>query len=80
MWAFLSSRLRRWLILAVVVPAVGWLLGKAGDVIEARRGPSGLTRFLQTVSGWLVPGLARGPSERTPADPTGVRDPGAPAR
>ena len=38
MWAFLSARLRMWLIVAVAAPLVGWLLGKIGDLIEARRG------------------------------------------
>ena len=60
MWAFFSARLRTWLILAVVAPVVGWLLGKVGDLVEARRGPSTLTRVLQQGRAWLAR-LARGP-------------------
>lgn len=54
MWAFFSKRLRTWLILAVVVPAAGLLLGKLGDLIEARRGPSGLSRNLKKAGGFLA--------------------------
>jgi hypothetical protein len=80
MWAFLSAKLRMWLIVAVVVPLVGWLLGRIGDLIEARRGPNGLSRVLQKGRAWLR-GRSRGPlAVRRPADPTGVRDAGAPAR
>ena len=53
MWAFLSARLRMWLILAVAAPLVGWLLGKIGDLIEARRGPNGVSKVLQTGRDWL---------------------------
>ncbi|WP_214364252.1 hypothetical protein [Pseudonocardia sp. H11422] len=53
MWAFFSARLRMWLILAVGAPLLAWLLGRIGDVIEARRGPNGLTRVLQKARGWL---------------------------
>lgn len=83
MWAFFSARLRMWLVMAVVVPAVAWLLGKVGDAIEARRGSNGLTRALQWLRGWLGR-RARGPwadaTRRPAADPTGPADPGAPAR
>lgn len=80
MWAFLSARLRMWLFLAVVAPLVGWLLGKVGDAIEARRGPTTLTRALQKGRAWLGR-RTRGPlAPRPPAEATGPRDPGVPAR
>lgn len=80
MWAFLSARLRMWVILAVAAPLVGWLLGKVGDAIEARRGPSALTAVLQQGRAWLRR-RSRGPlAPRPPADATGPGDPGVPAR
>lgn len=79
MWAFLSARLRMWLILAVVAPLLAWLLGKLGDVLEARRGPNRVSGVLQWLRGWLGR-RARGPLARPAADPAGPADPGAPAR
>lgn len=80
MWAFLSARLRTWLLLAVAAPAVGWLLGRIGDAIEARRGPNPVSRVLQKGRGWLSR-RTRGPlTTRSPADPTGSADAGTPAR
>lgn len=80
MWAFFSARLRMWLLLAVGAPVLGFVLGKLGDLIEARRGPTPVSRALQKGRGWLGR-RARGPfASRAAADPTGPRDPGAPAR
>jgi hypothetical protein len=79
MWAFFSRRLRMWLILAIAVPVVAWLLGRIGDVIEARQGPNRASRGLQTLRRWLQ-NRATGPLARRGADPTSVRDAGAPAR
>jgi hypothetical protein len=80
MWAFLSARLRMWLIVAVMVPMLGWLLGRIGDVIEARRGPNAASSVLHKGRAWMHR-RSRGPlAARRPADPTGVGDPGAPAR
>jgi hypothetical protein len=80
MWAFLSARLRMWLIVAIGAPLVGWVLGKLGDLIEARRGPTVLSRTLQRGRGWLRR-RTRGPlAPRRPADPAGVGDAGSPAR
>lgn len=80
MWAFLSARLRTWLILAVAAPLVGWLLGKVGDLIEARRGPNAVSKVLQTGRDWLR-GRSRGPlAIRRSAETAGPRDPGMPAR
>jgi hypothetical protein len=79
MWAFLSAKLRLWLVLAVVAPLVGWLLGKVGDAIEARRGPNAFSRVLQSGRRFLR-GRSRGPlAPRPPADPTGPADPGLPS-
>jgi hypothetical protein len=80
MWAFLSARLRMWLILAVGAPLLGWLLGKVGDVIEKRRGPSALTKVLQKGRDWLAK-RSRGPlAARRRAEAAGPGDPGVPAR
>ena len=80
MWAFFSRRLRKWLILAVGAPVAGFLLGKVGDLIEARRGPNTVSKALHTGRRWLQR-RTKGPlAARTAADPAGVRDAGAPAR
>jgi hypothetical protein len=80
MWAFLSARLRLWLVLAVGAPLLGWLLGRVGDAIEQRRGPTGLSRVLQTGRDWLAR-RSRGPlGGRRHAAATGPADPGVPAR
>jgi hypothetical protein len=80
MWAFLSARLRRWLLLAVAAPLLGLLLGRIGDVIEARRGPNTVSRLLQRGRS-LLQRRAPGPlTARTAADPAGPADAGTPAR
>lgn len=80
MWAFLSARLRWWLILAIAAPLVGWVLGRIGDLIESRRGPNTLSKVLQKCRGWLQR-RSRGPlAPRRAGDPASVRDAGAPAR
>lgn len=53
MWAFFSARLRMWVILAVGAPLLGWLLGKVGDLVEARRGPNTVSTVLKKGRGWL---------------------------
>ncbi len=80
MWAFFSRRLRMWLILAVGAPIVAWLLGKVGDVVESRNGPSTVSRNLKKGSSYLqrrTKGPLRG---RQKADPIGPQDPGLPIR
>lgn len=54
MWAFFSSRLRWWLLLAVGAPALSWLLGKIGDRLEARNGPTPTSRALRKGRDWLT--------------------------
>ena len=53
MWALLSKRLRMWLFFALAAPALGWLIGRVGDTMEARNGPSGVTRTLKKGRDWL---------------------------
>ncbi|MCU1660407.1 MAG: hypothetical protein JWR58_472 [Pseudonocardia sp.] len=80
MWAFFSARFRMWLLLAIAAPLLGWLLGRIGDLIEARRGPNGVSRVLQQGREFLRR-RSRGPlAARRAADPTGVGDAGAPRR
>jgi hypothetical protein len=80
MWAFFSRRLRMWLILAVGAPILAWVLGKVGDVLEARRGPNTVSSVLKKGSGYLQR-RTKGPlAGRTAADPAGARDAGVPAR
>ena len=80
MWAFLSARLRWWLILAIGAPLLGWVLGRVGDLIESRRGPTRTSMVLQRGRGWLRR-RSRGPlAPRRAADPASVRDAGAPVR
>jgi hypothetical protein len=80
MWAFLSARFRMWVILAVVAPLLGWLLGRIGDLIEARRGPNAVSKVLKFGRSFLGH-RSRGPlAPRRPADPASVEDSGAPAR
>jgi hypothetical protein len=80
MWAFFSRRLRMWLILAVGAPLVGFLLGKIGDLIEARRGPNAASKALHTGRRWLQKRSTGPLSSRSAADPAGARDAGTPAR
>lgn len=53
MWAFLSARLRLWLLLAIGAPILSWLLGALGDRLEARSGPTATSRGLQKSRDWL---------------------------
>lgn len=80
MWAFFSRRLRMWLILAVGAPLVGFLLGKIGDLVEARRGPNVVSKTLHTGRRWLQKRSTGPLASRTAADPAGARDAGTPAR
>ena len=48
MWVLLSSRLRMWLIFTVAVPLVAAVSRRLARRIEARHGPSRLSRGLNT--------------------------------
>lgn len=80
MWAFVSARLRMWLLLAIGAPILAWVLGRLGDLLETRRGPNGLSKVLQKSRGWLRR-RSRGPfAQRLSADTGSTTDPGTPAR
>ena len=46
MWLFLTSRLRTWLLLTVVVPLATGLLRRLGLALQRRRGPSSVSNAL----------------------------------
>ncbi|WNV75761.1 hypothetical protein [Geodermatophilus sp. DSM 44513] len=46
MWLLLTSRLRTWLLLTVVVPLATGLLRRAGRALERRTGATSVTRAL----------------------------------
>ena len=50
MWLFLTSRLRTWLLLTVVVPLATGLLRRAGQALERRTGATPVTRALYKAS------------------------------
>jgi len=46
MWFFLTRRLRTWLILTLLLPVATGVLRRLGEILERRRGPSGVSRAL----------------------------------
>ncbi|QNE17632.1 hypothetical protein F1D05_06585 [Kribbella qitaiheensis] len=48
MWLFLRRRLIMWVVLAIAVPLLEWLLGKVSQELRARKGESAVTRGLDT--------------------------------
>lgn len=46
MWLFLTRRLRMWLLLSVGAPLAAKLLQRLGTVLEAKNGPTSLSRAL----------------------------------
>ena len=46
MWVLFTRRLRLWLLASIALPVAGWLLGRAGETLERRRGSSGVSRAL----------------------------------
>ncbi|WP_405059578.1 hypothetical protein OG474_43565 [Kribbella sp. NBC_01505] len=74
MWAFLSRRFWLWLVLAVGAPTASWLLGKAGDRLESRSGPTRISDTLKKTGG-LVGRQARGPLARDHEHTTNANQP-----
>ncbi|SDP21152.1 hypothetical protein SAMN05660199_03365 [Klenkia soli] len=72
MWALLSRRLRTWVLLTVAVPLVSRLLRGAGQRLEAKRGPSGLSRGLRK-AGDLTGRVARTGAATATDAATGTR-------
>ena len=53
MWLLMSGRLRRWLLLAVGLPVLAALLRSLGERLEARDGPTTVSRWLGRAGRWL---------------------------
>ena len=53
MWAFFSRRARLWLVTVFVAPVASLVLGRLGTALERRKGPSTLSRALQSGSRFL---------------------------
>ncbi|MEV8377704.1 hypothetical protein AB0P21_33505 [Kribbella sp. NPDC056861] len=63
MWAFLSRRFQLWVVLAVGAPLASWLLGRIGQQLETRNGPTRISSVLRKGSS-TIGGKARGPLAR----------------
>jgi hypothetical protein len=48
----ISKRIRRWVILAVALPVVSWLLARTADHIGERRGETAMTKVLRAPQAW----------------------------
>jgi hypothetical protein len=48
MWLFLRRRLLIWAVLAIGVPLLDWLLGKASDGVRARKGDTAVARGIDS--------------------------------
>ena len=59
MWVFLTTRFRRWLLLALVAPALSYGAGQVAARLERRHGPTKVTRALRKGQRSLV--VAAGP-------------------
>ena len=53
MWLFLRRRLILWAMLAIAVPLLDWLLGKAAAELRARKGDTAVARGLDTAQSGL---------------------------
>ena len=53
MFALLSRRLRRWLLIAVGVPLAAWLLERVGAALHRRNPHSRAGRTLRDTGAWL---------------------------
>jgi hypothetical protein len=60
MWLFLTRRLRQWAIFAILVPLVATLVHAIRVRLEARTGPTRLTKVLRTIEGFGQSGRRRG--------------------
>ena len=52
MWVFITARLRQWIIFAVAVPLVTLLIHVIRERLEARSGPTKVTKVLGAVEGF----------------------------
>jgi hypothetical protein len=49
MWAFISARLRRWILFAIIVPAGTTLIHVVRTRLEERSGPTKVTKVLSGI-------------------------------
>lgn len=52
MWVFITARLRQWVIVALVLPLVTSIVHLVRGRLEARSGPTKLTKALGAVEGF----------------------------
>jgi hypothetical protein len=55
MWKLIPKPLRRWIVFAIAIPLVAWLLEQAADAIAQRRGESRATRIMREPRRWVRP-------------------------
>jgi hypothetical protein len=55
MWALLSRRLRRWVLLAFALPLLARVLDRVADQVESRSGPTPVAKGLRGAAR-LLPG------------------------
>jgi len=58
MWALLSRRFRRWMLLVVGAPLLARLLHRVADGVEARYGRTAVSKGMRGVAG-VLPGRRR---------------------
>jgi hypothetical protein len=52
MWSLIPRPIRRWLLVAIAVPVVSWLLAQIADGIRERRGETRMTKLLRAPQNW----------------------------
>ena len=55
MWKLIPRPLRRWILFAIAIPVVAWLLEQAAEAIAQRRGESAATRIMREPRRWIQP-------------------------
>lgn len=52
MWVFLTARIRRWVLMALVLPLAGGVARRVADRLETGGDPTRVSRGLRTVASW----------------------------
>jgi hypothetical protein len=53
MWKLIPKPLRRWILFAIAIPVVAWMLEEAAEAIAQRRGESRATRIMREPRRWV---------------------------